>query len=304
MNIAHIFASSYWSFLISAAPAWLVAKLRGCNILIHYHSGDARDHLQRFWSARFLLSRAEQVVVPTRYLLDVFHEFGLSAISIPNVLDLEQFRYRIRNPLRPHLICPRGFSKYYNVDVVVRAYAEVKRAYPDARLDLVGEGPLEHDIRKLVNNLKLTGVSFTGVISRREIGKCYDRADIFINASSVDAMPVSVMEAFRAGLPVVSTAPEAMPYLVNDEHTGLLSAVGDERALAANVMRLLRDPQLGLTIAENAYRESRKFEWALIREQWLCLYREMLNFVAHDIAGNGADTLMFRKKTRWSDRMG
>ncbi len=276
VDVAHIFSASYWSFLLAPAPAWLFVKMRGAKALINYHSGEARDHLQRFRSAKFVLSRVDKIVVPSGYLVDVFREFGLPASAVPNIVDLSQFRYRERNPLRPHLVCTRGFSAYYSVDVVVRAFAEVKKEYPAAKLDLVGNGPLENDIRKLVADLNLTGVNFTGVASRQEIGKYYDQADIFINASWLDNMPLSVIEAFASGTPVVTTSPECMPYLVKHERTGLLSPVGDEKALAANVIRLLRDPALAARIAQNARAESTNYTWEAVREQWLNTYRGLM----------------------------
>jgi L-malate glycosyltransferase len=288
VDVAHIFSASYWSFLLAPAPAWLFAKMkmrerktgerktRGSKTLINYHSGEARDHLQRFRSAEFVLRRVDKIVVPSGYLVDVFREFGLAASVVPNIVDLSQFRYRERVPLRPHLVCTRGFSAYYSVDVVVRAFAEVKKEYPEAQLDLVGNGPLEADVRKLVADLHLTGVNFTGVISHREIGKYYGQADIFINASWLDNMPLSVIEAFAAGTPVVSTSPECMPYLVEHERTGLLSPVGDEKALAASVIRLLRDPALAARLAQNAHHESRNYTWEAVREQWLNTYRGLV----------------------------
>ena len=275
VDVAHIFSASYWSFLLAPASAWVFTKLRGGRTLINYRSGEARDHLQRFRSAAFVLSRVNKIVVPSGYLVDVFREFGLSASAVPNIVDVSQFRYRERAPLRPYLVCTRGFSNYYSVDVVVRAFAEVKKEYPEAQLDLVGGGPLESDIRKPVADLNLTGVNFTGVASHQEIGKYYDRADIFINASWLDNMPVSVIEAFAAGTPVVTTSPECMPYLVQHERTGLLSPVGDEKALAANVIRLLRDPALAARLARNAHDESRKYTWQAVREQWVNTYREL-----------------------------
>jgi len=282
VDIAHIFSASYWSFLLAPAPAWFFAKVRGRKALINYRSGEARDHLQRFRSGRFILSRADAIVVPSGYLVDVFREFGLKAAVVPNLVDLSQFRYRERNPLRPHLVCTRGFSTYYSVDVVVRAFAEVKKVYPDARLDLVGSGPLETNVRKLVEELKLSNVNFTGVASRQDIGACYDQADIFINASWLDNMPVSIIEAFGAGTPVVTTSPESIPYLVENERTGLLSAVGDEKALAANVIRLLRDPALALRLAQNAHQESAKYTWNAVREQWLQVYRRLMGTAQPD----------------------
>jgi len=275
VDIVHAFSASYWSFLLAPAPASLFGKLRGAKTLVHYHSGEARDHLRRFWSARFALSRVDEIVVPSGYLVDVLREFGLTATPIPNLIDLSQFRYRPRASLRPHLVCTRGFSRYYSVDVVVRAFAEVRKAYPDAQLDLVGNGPLEAEIRKLVSDLQVGGVNFAGVASRAEIGECYDRADIFINASWLDNMPVSVIEAFAAGTPVVTTSPECMPYLVQHERTGLLSPVGDPKALAENVLRLLCDPDLAQRLAENARNESKDYSWDVIRERWLKVYKQL-----------------------------
>jgi len=277
VDIAHVFSASYWSFLLSPAPAWFIAKLRSKKVLIHYHSGEARDHLRRFRSAKFVLARADEVVVPSAYLVDVFREFGLRASVVPNVIDLSQFRYRERNPLRAHLVCTRGFSAYYSVDVVVKAFAEVQKQYPNAALDLVGNGPLETDVRKLVADLRLRNVNFAGVALRNEIGRYYDQADIFINASWLDNMPVSVIEAFASGTAVVTTAPEAMSYLVEHGRTGLLSPVGDERALASNVVRLLREPTLAATLTRNAYEDSQRYSWKIVREQWLKTYRVLAN---------------------------
>jgi glycosyltransferase involved in cell wall biosynthesis len=276
-DIAHIFSASYWSFLLAPAPAWCIARLRGKKTLINYRSGEARDHLQRFRSGTFVLSRTDVNVTPTEYLVDVFRDFGLKAVVVPNLVDLSQFRYRERNLLRPHLVCTRGFAPYYCVDVVVRAFAEVQREYPEAQLDLVGGGPLEAEIRQLVDDLKVTGVRFPGVASRQQIGKYYDDADIFINASRLDNMPVSLIEGFGAGTPVVTTAPESIPYFVEHERTGLLSAVGDEKALAANVIRLLRDPELGTRLARNAYAESRKYTWDAVRGQWVRVYQGLVS---------------------------
>jgi glycosyltransferase involved in cell wall biosynthesis len=291
VDVAHIFASSYWSFSIAAAPAWLIATIRGPKTLLNYRSGDACDHLTRFRSARLVLGAVDEVVVPTPYLIDVLNKFDINAITIPNVADLSQFHYRARDPIRPKLICPRGFSPYYCVDIVVLAFAQIQRIYPEATLDLLGKGSLENQIRALVADLGLNGVTFCGAVSRQHIGEYYDRADIFINASRVDAMPVSVIEAFRAGTPVVTTSPEAMGYLVEHERTGLLSLVGDADALAANVIRLIHNPILASHIGESAYQESRKYEWSSVRNQWLSQYRRLADSITTTrIAGPNVDT--------------
>jgi glycosyltransferase involved in cell wall biosynthesis len=274
-DIAHIFSASYWSFLVAPAPAWMLARIMGKKTIIHYHSGEARDHLQQFRSARLVLAKAGRLVVPSNHLVGVFHEFGVSAQVVPNVVDLSQFAFRERKPLRPHLLCTRGFHPYYRVDLVIRAFAELQRVFPEARLDLVGKGSDEARIRRLAQELNLTGINFAGVASRHEISRFYDAADIFINASVLDNMPVSILEAFAAGTPVVSTAPEGMRYLVDHGRTGLLSEPGDASALTANVVWLLRDPTLAANIAANARQQSRRYCWSAVRGQWLEIYQSL-----------------------------
>ncbi len=276
VDIAHIFSASYSSFLLAPLPAWLITRRRGKKTLINYHSGECRDHLQHSSTARRILKKSDRLVVPSGYLVDVLEQFGLSAETIPNIVDLAQFSFRPRRPLRPHLVCTRGFHPYYCVEVVVRAFAEVQHTFPDARLDLVGGGPLEAEIRDLVSKMKLRGVHFKGVAAHHEIGRCYDEADIFINASRLDNMPVSILEAFASGIPVVSTQPEGMAYLVEHGRTGLLSPVGDPAALARNVIRVLQDSELAERLVANAQQDLQRYCWPVVREQWLTVYRALV----------------------------
>jgi L-malate glycosyltransferase len=220
-----------------------------------------------------MLRRMGKKVVPSAYLQDVFRKFGIEAKVIPNLVDVEQIRHRERSELRPILICTRGCEPYYAVDDVVRAFGLVQATYPQTQLILVGGGSGEAAVRELAAELHLKNVEFAGRVSRSEIGAFYDRADIFINASILDNMPVSVLEAFEAGTPVASTAPDGIRYIVEHERTGLLSMPRDWRQLGENVLRLLREPGLSRTLAGNARRQAQAYRWEAVREQWLDLYR-------------------------------
>jgi L-malate glycosyltransferase len=293
VDVVHIFSASYSSFLLAPLPAWLIARLRGKRMLINYRSGECRDHLRRSYVARRVLKATDRLVVPSGYLVDVFGEFGLAAQAIPNIVNGSQFPFRVRRPLRPRLLCTRGFHPYYCVDVVVRAFAEVQKTFPEARLDLVGGGALEEEIRNLVRVMKLTGIDFKGVAARSEIGRFYDQADIFINASRLDNMPVSVLEAFASGMPVVSTEPEGMRYLVEHGRTGLLSAPGDAAALAQNVIRVLQDSELADRLVANARQEFQRYAWPVVRAQWLEVYRSLASGemkAAREFASGGTDS--------------
>ncbi len=275
VNVAHIFSASYSSFLLAPLPACVVARLRGTQVLVNYRSGECRDHLNGSAIARRVLKGVDRLVVPSGYLVDVMREFGLDAQIVPNIIDLSQFSFRARSPLRPHLVCTRGFHPYYGVDVVVRAFAEVQKLWPEAQLDLVGGGVLEREIRDLVRRLGLSGVNFMGVASRQKIGRFYDAADIFVNGSNLDNMPVSVLEAFASGTPVVSTAPEGIRYIVEHGRTGLLSQPGDVAGLASNIIRVLEDSELATRLAQNAFAESSRYRWDSVRDQWMRVYQSL-----------------------------
>ena len=272
VDVLHIFSASYASFLLAPAPALLIGRLLGKKTLLNYHSGEARDHLSRWPTALPILRRADQLIVPSDYLAGVFAEFGLFAEVIPNVVDFESFVFRQRTPPRPRLICTRNFHFYYGVDVVLRAFARIIQVYPDASLCLVGSGERELQLRQLVQELGLKSVEFAGGVSHQEIGQILDRADIFLNASRLDNQPISILEAFASGLPVVSTAPEGMDRIIANERTGLLSPVDDEAALARNVLRLLQEPELAERLAGQAYVEAARYRWENIGDLWLRAY--------------------------------
>ncbi|MFX0195823.1 MAG: glycosyltransferase, partial [Candidatus Hodarchaeota archaeon] len=89
--------------------------------------------------------------------------------------------------------------------------------------------------------------------------------DIFVNASNVDNMPGAILEAFACGLPVVSTKTGGIPYILEDEVTGLLVNKYDCHAIADKAIQLLEDPELSLRLARNAREECQKYSWESVR---------------------------------------
>ena len=275
-DVVHIFSTSFSGFLISVAPAYYVARVFRKKTLINYRSGLAESHLRASSFARNILRSSDKVLVPSSYLVDVFHKFQITADAIPNIVDTNLFSFRPRSPLRPLLLCSRNLEECYGIDLVLRAFAEVQNTFPEARLFLLGEGSEENAIRRLIADLRLNGVEMPGRVPRERIGEFYKKADILINASRVDNMPVSILEAFAAGLPVVSSNAGGIPAIVRHEETGLLSDKEDWKQLAGNVMRLLGDPALARRLTENAYRLSLTYHWDAVRGQWLRVYGELL----------------------------
>jgi L-malate glycosyltransferase len=274
-NILHVFAASYGSFLIATAPAATIGRLLGKKVLIHYHSGRAEDYLRRSILARRVLRGADLVVVPSSFLVEVFSRNGIKSIVIPNVVDPLRFQYRRRELFGPRILCTRNFEQHYGVDMVLKAFSIVQQKYPDAHLSLVGSGTMANQLRELTRSLNLGNVEFKGAIPPGKMPDVYDQHDVFINGSRADCSPVSILESFCCGLPVVTTAAGGISTLVSHEQNGLLSTPGDHEALAANVLRVLGDPPLARGLAERARTTVEAHTWQNLRARWLHAYESL-----------------------------
>jgi glycosyltransferase involved in cell wall biosynthesis len=283
-DIVHIFSASHSSFLVATLPAWCVARLLGRRTLIHYHSPRGRQHVHGSRLARVVMRGSDAVVVPSAYLAGIFAAHAIPTHVVANALDVAEVRYRDRAVIGPRLVCTRNFEPRYGVDVVIRAFADIQRDTPSAQLLLAGKGPEEATMRALVRELHLDDVEFCGAVPHDRIGDLLDRADVFVNASRIDNQPVSILEAFAAGLPVISAASGGIPYLVEHERTGLLSDVDEVEALARNVRRVITDQALARRLARNARDESARYQWRNVRAEWLRLYRSLTRVNAADAA--------------------
>lgn len=275
-DVIHIFSASYLSFLIAPTPAIFVSKLYGKKIVLNYHSGEAEDHLRRWRRSTIpILNLCDAIAVPSDYLVRVFASFGLKATAIYNIIEVDQFAFRERTPLRPIFLSNRNLEAHYGVDCVLRAFALIQQKVPGAVLTIVGDGSQRQALEKLKTELALRQTSFTGRVEHEEIFRHYSDADVFLNASRIDNQPLSILEAFACGLPVVTTGAGGIPDVVTDGETAFMVPVDDCEALAARAIELLADRNIATTMIQKARKESLKYTWDVVCEQWLKLYREV-----------------------------
>jgi glycosyltransferase involved in cell wall biosynthesis len=272
-DVVHVFSASYASFLLAPLPAMLVGRALGKPVILNYRSGEAPDHLARSVIARKAIARVDRNIVPSTFLVGVFQKFGIRADVIPNLVDLERFRYRERHALRPKLLSTRNFDPLYNVATTIRAFRLVQDRFPEASLTLVGAGAQDHALRGLAARLRLRNVNFAGCVAPELIPQFYATHDLYLQSPNIDNMPTSVIEAFAAGLPVVSTEAGGVPAILEHGRHGLLAPLGDEEQLAAHVVRLLDNPEYARQLARAAYDTTRRCTWPAVRTLWLDAYR-------------------------------
>ena len=273
-DVVHVFSASYYAFLLCTVPAVLVARLLGKPVVLNYHSGQAPDHLSRSRVARWVLARlVDSNVVPSAFLRDVFARFGLRTEVVFNSVDVERFRYRSRAPLGRHLLSTRNLEQLYNIPCTLRAFARVQARYPDAALTVIGGGSQKESILSLVDELGLQNVTLTGRIPPEDMPAYYDAADIYVQTPSIDNMPLSVLEAFSSGLPVVSTDVGGVNVILTDGEHGLLARDDDEEMVADRILDLLANPDRARQLAAAAHDSCRAYEWPNVRTGWLRVYQ-------------------------------
>lgn len=276
-DVIHIFSASYFSFVLAPTPAMLIAKLYGKRVVLNYHSGEAEDHLTRWRRTAIPTIRlADEIAVPSEYLVRVFARFELQARAIFNTIETEAFRFRERQPLRPLFLSNRNLEAHYGVDRVLRAFAIIQQHLPDARLTVAGDGSQRRPLAQLARELNLQNVEFPGQVDHERVFELYDAADIYLNGSEIDNQPLSLLEAFACGLPVVTTNAGGIPDIVTNERTGLMVQRGDYEGMAREAMRLLQDPNLAARIVSQARQECQKYNWETVRTKWLSLYDRLI----------------------------
>ncbi len=272
-NVTHIVSAAGSSFIVASLPAILAARMLGTRVVLHYHSGKGPDHLAR-WGPLVhpWLRLVDEIVVPSEYLRSVFAQHGYRVRVIRNIIDTAQFAYRERRTLRPRLLSTRALEPLYRVDNTLEAFFRVQARFPNATLTLAGYGTEEGRLRRLAALSGTDGVRFVGRIEPEAMPRLLNEADVFVNSSVIDNQPVSVLEAFAAGLPVVSTNPGDLAALVRNGETGLVVPPEDPGAMADAVTRLLNDIEYAMTLSQRARHEVERYTWPHVRHEWAAAY--------------------------------
>jgi glycosyltransferase involved in cell wall biosynthesis len=276
-------ANSGWAWHLFAAPAILIAHLRKVPVVVNYRGGDA----ERFFAASFsrvrpVLARASAVVVPSRFLASVFARHGVAVRIVPNIVDVSRFPRRAGGPAAPHLVVTRNLEPIYDVETAIHAFAVVRARHPGARLTVAGTGPSEAGLRALAAELRVAdAVTFSGRIENRDMPALYQSASVMLNPSTVDNMPISILEAWASGVPVVSTRVGGVPFLVDEGRNALLVEPGQPEAMAEAALRVLDSAALASSLAEAGRAAAEQFAWPRVREAWLEVYGALLPSPSH-----------------------
>jgi glycosyltransferase involved in cell wall biosynthesis len=207
---------------------------------------------------------------------------------VPNGVDTERYR-RVaagtREGLRRSLglgtefawLAVGRFETAKDYPNMLRAFARVRGERPDAVLLLVGRGSLQAETEALARNLSLgNSVRFVG--TREDVPEFMTVADGYVMSSAWEGMPMVLLEAGAAGLPIVTTRVGGNEEVVLDGATGFLAPSGNDEALAAAMLRLMALPEGERRAMGSRGRDHVRQHYGLGRvvDRYEAAYREIL----------------------------
>lgn len=235
----------------------------------------AAQHPQRM---RTVLSRADRVLAPSRFLSEQMAPYAKGIELLPNGIELSGYQAEASTTVKPDLVWLRAFCRIYNPELAVDILARLKEEFPQLHLTMVGsdkDGSLASVQTRATESGVADRLELPGGVPKNEVPVWLSKGCIFLNTTNVDNAPVSVIEAMACGLCVVSTNVGGLPYLLEDGIDALLVPPNDAEAMAAAVRRILTEPELAARLSRNARAKAEQFDWGIILPQWERLFTEL-----------------------------
>ncbi len=201
--------------------------------------------------------------------------YGVEGPCIYNGIDTGRYARREPysalpdSPVRFLAVGRLGSQKNY--PLMLRAFADARRDCPAADLTIIGAGELEQELRDLAGALGLEDcVRLAGVTDKVE--EYMGRSHVYLMSSSYEGLPLVVLEAMSAGLPVVSTRAGGVIDIVRDGENGLLCGTEDQKGLTEAIVRMAGDRELRERISANNLRDSRQYDIGVCAAKYKELY--------------------------------
>lgn len=244
-----------------------ISARSGVKLFVHFHGFDATAlPKQSAWRRQYrrLFVSAEGVIAPSQFIANRLADLGCPQSKLhvsPCGIEPDNFLLT-RRDVGQVLAVGRMVEKKAPL-LTIRAFAEAARDHPDSHLHMIGDGPLLDQARALVT---LEGwddlVTLYGAVSHNEVHALLERAAVFLQHSVVgkdgdtEGLPVAILEAMAAGIPVVSTRHSGIPEAVTEGKTGLLVDEHDLEGMTVSISHLLANPveaeEMGLAGRERA----------------------------------------------------
>ena len=239
-------------------------------LVVHFHGFDAfRTDVIDAYRRRYqrLFELAHRVVAGTKQMQEHLVRLGASPAKVmycPVGADTDRFRGAAPDAAPPHFLVVGRLVEEKAPPACIDAFAQVAASCPEARLTIIGDGPLRGACEAAVARHGLRGrVDLLGALPHQQLPRHMKECRALVQHSIVAAnganegTALSVLEAGAAGLPVVATRIGGIAESVLDGETGFLVEPGDVRGMADRMLMLARDPALAASLGASAQQRVR-----------------------------------------------
>jgi len=183
-----------------------------------------------------------------------------------SVCGLDHSTYRVLDGVErfsePTIVHFGRVRKYKSIDVVIKAFALIRRELKDARLLIIGDGPERGNLERMTAGMGLDdSVVFRGAVPTDELVKTLNQAHLFLNASPKEGWGLTVVEANACGMPVIASNRPGLRDSVVDKETGYLVEYGNVRAFAEKALEVLADRDLWARLSRAARTWAERHTW-------------------------------------------
>ena len=252
---------------LAARTAFWIDKFFGINFSFTAHANDIFAPRDFEIGLDKLVDAARVVITETDYaakfLRERFPDRADRIRRIYNGLDLAEFRRADFSAASPAIIAIGRLIEKKGFADLIHACRLLKDRGKSFRCEIIGEGPLEKELRMQIDQLNLQNcVQLLGAKPQHEIAEHLAAGTVFVLPSVIDPdggmdnLPTVIMEAMAAGLPVISTAIGGIPEMVVQNETGILVPAGDAAALADAMEKVIVDLSFARHLGENGYRRA------------------------------------------------
>ncbi len=262
----------------------LVVGLHGSDVLL-LHTNDVVWQ----WIVRQIVRRADWILAHSVSLVQDANEkigkLGRNCSFLHYGVECKRLRDAAENAL-PIAPIPTGnyiltVAKLYprkGLDVLLRAVHILKKFNHEYRFVIVGDGPEEGRLKSMAVELGIEStVQFAGDVKNNIVPALFKQCAFFALSSRVEPFGIVLLEAMTFGKAIVATTAGGIPEFIRDGHNGLLVAVEDSQALAANIDRLIRDRDLRERIGNNGRMVvEEQYDYARLIVKYEELYRQQI----------------------------
>ncbi len=255
-----------------------IAKVFGKKLVFTIRGGSVPARIKALPN-RYLpvLRMADVITCPSSFTKSELSKYDIDTVLLENSIPLEKYVFRDKSNLRPTLLWMRTFAHIYNPEMAVEVAKELKKDYPDVKLYMGGPdlGKLQYT-KDLIEQYQLQdNVELIGFVDMEKKIAYSEKADMYICTNRVDNAPVTFLEMWAMGLPIISTNVGGIPFLVKDGEDAVLVSDEDYKAMAEQIKILISDNAKTRQLVAKGKQRIKAFSEEEVYKKWHSLLSEL-----------------------------